>query len=289
MSLPFKNHFQLDTSTREGKMSLAVNVGLVLTSFALIYGVVRLWSGRTVPQRPSASKSLEIGQKLPLPAIDWTMADQTLVIVLKQKCAFCQESAPFYRQLQRALKNKEVQTIVILPDTDTEAAKYVAEVGLEPDYLRQENVKQTLEPIGMTQVPLLLLVDRQGVLTSAWGGLLNAQAQVEVFKNIGLEAVDPIPPVGLKEIDQKDIETLLKRDKRALLLDVRDRESYARGHFPNARNIPFDELQVRAVNEIDIDSTLVIYSYRFDAQELASCINVLKSSGFKNILVLKRD
>ena len=68
-----------------------------------------------------------------------------------------------------------------------------------------------------------------------------------------------------------------------MLLDIRERVPYAMKHKDGARNIPLDELPVRAQNELPLDHTIVIYGN--DRSEIDLAYSILDSQGFANILI----
>lgn len=50
--------------------------------------------------------------------------------------------------------------------------------------------------------------------------------------------------MGFQVIHPREIEQI-QRERRAVLIDVREPESYQAYHFPGARNLPFDEIDNR--------------------------------------------
>jgi hypothetical protein len=59
-------------------------------------------------------------------------------------------------------------------------------------------------------------------------------------------------------ITEANLERKLANKEQLVLLDVRDRAAFAINHRDGARNIPLDELPVRAQNELALDHTIVI-------------------------------
>ena len=77
----------------------------------------------------------------------------------------------------------------------------------------------------------------------------------------------------------------LKSGGQLLLVDLRDRSSYSQNHMPDAKNIPFDELDARAKNELATDETMVLYS---DDDAVAdNAYTILSRQGFSNVLILE--
>jgi predicted sulfurtransferase len=72
-----------------------------------------------------------------------------------------------------------------------------------------------------------------------------------------------LPTQGLsldpERISPKDLKTLLdKKDGDVVVVDVRDKGSYAAGHLPGAISIPEAEIQNRH-QELPRDKTIVLY------------------------------
>ncbi len=62
-------------------------------------------------------------------------------------------------------------------------------------------------------------------------------------------------------MDVLEHEELLQRlaDPELLLLDVLPRKVYERGHLPNARSLPVEEIDARAADLIDDGDLVVVY------------------------------
>lgn len=67
-----------------------------------------------------------------------------------------------------------------------------------------------------------------------------------------------------------------------MLLDIRERAAYAVAHRDGARNIPLDELRVRAQNELPMDQMIVIYA----PSEADFAYSILDGQGFAHVFVL---
>jgi len=67
----------------------------------------------------------------------------------------------------------------------------------------------------------------------------------------------PIAP-GARETDAKQLHSLLDHNGKALVIDVRTPEEYAKGHIPEAVNIPINELP-RKLRQMQVskDTTIV--------------------------------
>jgi thioredoxin len=88
-----------------------------------------------------------------------------------------------------------------------------------------------------------------------------------------------------KEVDAKEFAELAK-DENSVILDVRTKGEYNRGHIKGATLIPVQELQ-RRVNELDSlkDKTILVYCRSGNRSTVAA--SILKKSGFKSIVNLR--
>ncbi|MCB1177770.1 MAG: rhodanese-like domain-containing protein [Leptospiraceae bacterium] len=73
-----------------------------------------------------------------------------------------------------------------------------------------------------------------------------------------------------------------KIDTGALIVDVRTAGEYAGGHYPNAINIPLDQVQAR-ISEFGGDKNREIVVYCLSGGRSASAKRILESAGYKNV------
>ncbi len=88
-------------------------------------------------------------------------------------------------------------------------------------------------------------------------------------------------------ISEADLVRKLAAREQLVLLDIRERAAYAINHRDGARNIPLDELPVRAQNELPLDHSIVIYSS--DPSESDLAYSILESQGFAPVFFLVPD
>lgn len=276
-------------------LSRLINIGILVTTLILSYLLFRNYYRKSVTPTPAARTSFGedlIGRRLELPNVDWTKTNQTVVLALKSDCQFCRDSIPFYKKLSDALTERsDIQMIVLRPDTDQGIEESANDFGLKFREVRPVSLPSTLGSIGLTGVPAVLVLDRNGTITQAWQGLLTAGAESEVLLALGLPADRDKDPHSDNPIERIDISTLRKMMKDGQLvtvIDVRDRAAYARGHFDDAVNIPQDELSVRAINELNQSDLIVIYSYSSGDATINRSYLTLKKEGFKQISELEK-
>jgi hypothetical protein len=68
----------------------------------------------------------------------------------------------------------------VLPQDEAEARKYVESLGLKIDDIR----KVSLDSIGVSGTPTLILVDRAGKVKKVWVGQLPAERESEVTSSL---------------------------------------------------------------------------------------------------------
>jgi len=74
----------------------------------------------------------------------------------------------------------------------------------------------------------------------------------------------------------------IRAESAPLVLDVRTRREYARGHIPGAVNIPYDELRGR-LDELDGDKTAEVVVYCQTGQLAVFAEDVLARAGYTNV------
>jgi hypothetical protein len=121
------------------------------------------------------------GVKVSLPGVDWSNNNQTLLVVLQKGCHFCTESAAFYQRLVReAAGSRSIHLIAVLPQTSDEGKKYLDELGVSIEEVKQAE----LDSIGVQGTPTLILVNDQGAVVTSWVGKLSADGEAEVLRRL---------------------------------------------------------------------------------------------------------
>jgi rhodanese-related sulfurtransferase len=113
----------------------------------------------------------------------------------------------------------------------------------------------------------------------------NPQDMIQDAKN-ALPDITPTPP-GLKaESAPKDLKARLEWGEPALtILDVRDRESFNKGHIMGAMAMPIDSLVDRAQSSLEKQRD--IYVYGNSDSETSQAAGQLRQAGFRNVAELK--
>ena len=161
---------------RYKRINLVLNLAIVLV--VILIGVVfaknYLHLGRSVPHRDFR------GTKVNLTGVDWTHNDQTLLLVLDQKCRFCTESAPFYQRLTQMATNSRVRLVAVLPQDVAASREYLDSLKVPIEEVRQSS----LDAMRVEGTPTLILVNGKGEVMEAWAGRLSTEEENEVLKTI---------------------------------------------------------------------------------------------------------
>lgn len=101
---------------------------------------------------------------------------RTLVVALSSACRYCNDSMPFYRELQER-KPPSSRLLAISREPSTESfSNHLRTHGFAPDSAVAGVV---LPHVRMT--PTMILLDASGVVERVWEGQLNAAGQKEVM------------------------------------------------------------------------------------------------------------
>jgi hypothetical protein len=156
---------------------VAALVGAVLVKNHLLTGSQRTGAA----SKPAAGQNTDAGLtgKAASFPVDWKASDQTLVLVLSTGCHFCTESAPFYKEVIQKRKGR-TRLIAVLPQSVEAGKRYLADLGIAIDDVRQAPPSS----LGVQGTPTLLLVNKDGVITSSWRGKLPQEKELEVITRL---------------------------------------------------------------------------------------------------------
>jgi thioredoxin-related protein len=107
--------------------------------------------------------------------VDFTQQGKTLLIAISTNCHYCRDSESFYRQLAKTVGLK-THLIAVLPMPQSKAESYVHS-SIAPSL---QVVSASLDTIGVSGTPTLLLVDSHGKVEKAWIGKLDDASQRQV-------------------------------------------------------------------------------------------------------------
>ncbi len=157
------------------KIEILANVAII--GVALLLGVV-VSKTYLLPHEANAGNLIRSGININLPGEKWVGGRRTLLLGLSSSCHFCTESAPFYREL--LLKGASIRLVAVMPQTPDEGRKYLSNLGIHLDDVRQVS----LDTLGITGTPTLILVNAKGVVTDVWQGKLTPDQEAQVVSRL---------------------------------------------------------------------------------------------------------
>ena len=261
----------MSVSPYKSKKYLHLTVNLLL--FAAVFGLISIVFIRFFSDSPNERK-LTVSDQLILEGVEETTGEQNIFLFLYSDCIYCTKSIEFYKDLLNESKNKDINITAVFPKTDKNFTEYLNKFEFKPENVVQTSFSKT----GIKATPTFVLTDKNNSIQKIWVGYLTFKNQNDVRKKLGLKPLN-------RFIEQTDLENLLGKNEKINVIDIRDRNFYARKHFPGAVNIPLDELAVRAINELDKTLPTAIYG-TFD-NDNDKGFEILSEQNFKKIYILK--
>lgn len=262
--------------TRAMKLSLLINLSILI--------IILLLSGLLVKRiffDEFNAPVISPGAKIFIKGVDLTKTDRTLLLAIRKDCKYCTESARFYRRLADSLANRtDVRIVALFPQSAPGSDEYLRTLGLAAS----ESQQAPLLSLGIQYVPTLVLVDKNGLVSNTWAGRLSPRQETEVMTRLQLEDTRPISDWTIEEAELK---RRLNNREPIVILDLRERSRFAQGQLPNAKNIPLDELYIRAINELAQDDVLVLYDDSDIQADYA--YRLLKEQGFSQVFILSKS
>lgn len=165
------------------KIEVVANLAIILVACLLATVLVKNYlfknhDGQASQQSMPQSQPKLAGANLSSLNVNWKQSKQTLVLVISNTCHFCTESAPFYKTL--AEKKYGAQLIAVLPQSAEEGTRYLANLGVAVDEVKQVS----LSTIGVSGTPTLMLVNSDGVMINSWVGKLAPQDESLVLASL---------------------------------------------------------------------------------------------------------
>lgn len=120
-------------------------------------------------------------------------------------------------------------------------------------------------------------------------GLCAAGYCISLFWSSGSPSTAGTIGSAVRTITAAELQKLLVENRDAIaLVDIRERDEFRKEHIPSAINIPFDELEVRAEDELSKSSHIILYYFKCGEENKISAFTSsnLTNLGFKNVTVL---
>ena len=229
----------------------------------------------------AASPTIGRSARIHIKGLDWAKSEQTLLIAVQKDCSYCTESARFYRDIIQGLSGRtDLRVVAIYPDNHSEGENYLNQLGLTVS----ESKEVSLLSLGIKEVPTLVLVDKNGVVRNVWIGQLPAKKEAEVIAELRLLNTRPVNEWTMEE---KELKRRVANGESLVIVDLRGRFTFAQNHRDGSKNIPLDELDARAMNELPQTATIVLEGDSDLATD--SAYTILSSQGFRHVFILRRD
>lgn len=254
-----------------------LNIAILIVAIVLCAVLVKKFFFQSAQ---NSASTIAPNARLSINGINWADSEQTVLVALRKECKYCSASAPFYRRLAASIASQtNTRLIAVFSENETEAEAYLKQLEVPIRELHHVSFSS----LGITSVPALAILDRNGVVTDMWEGKLSPLKESALMSRLNLE--DTRSPDDWS-INETNLDRKLANKEQLVLLDVRERAAYAANHRNGAKNIPLDELPVRAQNELPLDQTIVVYG---DASEADLAYSILDTEGFTRVLILLRD
>ena len=171
----------------------------------------------------------------------------------------------------------DYQMVFLLPDSTEGGQEYLNHLGVGV----RQIVETDLKSVGIPGTPTIIVANSKGEIMKAWVGKLGGTRAAEVLNSVQVsQEINLESPLELKQA--------LDRREKIAIVDLDDRGAFAKRHLPNARNIPIDELQSRALQELPGRGKLLLYCGCDEDQLSITGVTILREGvgGYENVQVL---
>lgn len=162
------------------KIEFIANVSIIIVAMLLVIVLTKQYLIRTTQgETPIVdSRQSRIGSKTAALNINWSQNGQTLLLAISSTCRYCTESAVFYQRVVNGNTNTTI--VAVMPQTADDARKYLDDQKIRVNEIRQAS----LESLGVTGTPTLILVDGNGIVTGWWVGKLSTSQETDVLHRL---------------------------------------------------------------------------------------------------------
>ncbi len=162
------------------------NVAVTLLCVVVAFTVVDTFIIDKYFRKPPAANPFRVGEDVSSIFKDagLTSSDVTALYVISSHCTYCVRSAEFYRriaEMQRRMPSGRLRTVLLAADGEANGRQYAKSHGIAVDAV------QTLPSEAwprFTGTPTLLLIDRKGLVTGNWTGMLDERGEQAVMSVI---------------------------------------------------------------------------------------------------------
>lgn len=290
-------------SELKNKIEVVTNI-VIIIAIVLVAGIAvkrHFFPDVVNSVKGNQGQQIVSGARINIPNVDWAQNKKTLVFALKNGCPYCTTSAPFYKELIAEAQKRDVKLIALVPDSLEVGRNYIQSLDLPI-----ENIQSvSLQSYAIVGTPTVLFLDDTGTVRSVWTGGVMPDRALEMKRDLISLFDDQVSPASVSEVPNKEktsnaspiqvsdevevteLKNILDKKNDLFLIDIDERDDYKKEHIPGAKNIPADEMEVRAHNEIPKDKRVIIYC-RCPSDTVSRDVKYrLEKRGFGNISVLK--
>jgi rhodanese-related sulfurtransferase len=84
-------------------------------------------------------------------------------------------------------------------------------------------------------------------------------------------------------IDRTKLLELLRKNSKAIVVDVLKKEQYDKEHIKGAISIPLDDLEMEAPEKLDKDDMIIVYCASFECPASTQAAQKLEEMGYNNV------
>ncbi len=159
------------------ELVLNISIAIVATILITILAIKFL---DIVPDDPRFVKIPNPGNRIQIEGYDFSHSKKNVILVLQKHCRFCAESAPFYAELVKQFKLRDVRFVAFMPQEPDEARAYLESLNVSGIEVLSGNSNS----IGVNATPAVIIVDDSGTVVDGWVGKLAQDTENEVIYKI---------------------------------------------------------------------------------------------------------
>ena len=162
------------------RIQVVANICVIAAALLFILSIGWIFLRNSSLSRVPRS-SIHDGTRVTLPDLNWSVSQQTLLLVLSTGCKYCTASAPFYRRLvEQTSLTEKTRLIAVLPQTVNDSEEYFARLDVKINILRQA----VPASLGAKGTPTLILVDSNGSVIKSWEGMVPPEVENEILASV---------------------------------------------------------------------------------------------------------
>ncbi len=263
---------------------------LLAAAFVAAFSIVQQWSRSSPIERDSRARreiadrpSIQLGKQVVVRGIDLERSSHSLLVLSSPACEFCVRSAPFHKALSDTASKQGLAIYFALPNSKEDLA-FLDAAGLnKANVVAWRDVSRRPR-----RVPLVLLLDRNGGVRGLWEGELRETAQAQLLTAIQSPSTFKMAARRLNSGEPILTEIQLRGFSSAhevTILNIDEREEYDREHHPDAINIPFAELDLRARRDLRRSHIIAIDCSALSEVVCSLSVEHLRAVGYQSLAV----